>query len=606
MKKSYIILLILLNVGLSNVLYAQDSLLIDSLSNNTETINKAATHNSVTFEKGRLIVKQEGSVKSFPGWVTILPPIIAIIMAFVFKEVISSLFLGILSGAFILNGCSFTLFFKSLFAVFDTYIVNAINDSSHVSVILFSLLIGGIVAIISRNGGMNGIVNLLTPYANNKVRGQLITWFMGLLIFFDDYANTLVVGNTLRPVTDKLKVSREKLSYIVDSTAAPIAAIAFITTWIGAELGFIEQAIELINSNSSTPSINLTAYSVFLQSLSFAFYPTLTIGFILMIILMKRDFGPMLKAEQRAETTGKVADHGEERGVSEVDDALKALNPVSGSGQKAFNAIIPILALIITVIVALFITGNDETIWSDDSMSFTRKLSAIVGNADSYVSLIWGSAAGVIMALLLTISQKIMTISASFETLIDGFKIMVPALTILILAWSLGSLTGDLNTADYLSLVFTDRISPYWFAEITFILAAITAFSTGSSWGTMTILYPLVLPLCWNICAAAGIPFEDTQSIFFNTVSVVLAGAVFGDHCSPISDTTILSSMATATPHMDHVKTQLPYAVMVALVSVFICSKMAGAGFPASINFLTGFIVLFLIIRFFGKKLNYN
>ncbi|NNM16843.1 MAG: Na+/H+ antiporter NhaC family protein, partial [Bacteroidia bacterium] len=502
-----------------------------------------------------------------------------------------------------LNGLSFSNFFKSLFAVFDTYILNAINDSSHVSVIIFSLLIGGIVAIISRNGGMKGIVNILTPYANNSVRGQLITWFMGLLIFFDDYANTLVVGNTLRPVTDKLNISREKLSYIVDSTAAPIAAVAFITTWIGAELGFIDQALDIINKDTTNASINLTPYSVFLKSLSYSFYPLLTICFILMVILLKRDFGPMYKAENRARTTGQVLENATERGHTEVDDALKALNPVQNSGEKAWNATLPIITLIGTVIAALFITGSDESIWADESLSLSRKLSTIIGNADSYVALIWGSAAGVMVAVLLTVTQKIMKISAVFETLLDGFKTMIPAITILILAWSIGNLTGDLNTADYLAAVFTDKISPYWFAEITFILAAITAFSTGTSWGTMTILYPLVLPLCWNVCTAAGIPVEDMQNIFFNTVSVVLAGAVFGDHCSPLSDTTILSSMATSTPHMDHVKTQIPYAIVVAVVSVFICSKMSGAGIPAIFNFLTGLIVLFLIIRFFGKKL---
>lgn len=583
---------------------AQTKVISDSSSVAVEQNEKYDNLHSVEFINGKLIVTKNGLVKEFPGWLTVLPPVLAILMAFVFKEVISSLFVGILTGAFIFNGLSFKEFFNSLFAVFDTYILNAINNASHVSVILFSLLIGGIVAIISRNGGMKGIVNILTPYANNSVRGQLITWFMGLLIFFDDYANTLVVGNTLRPVTDKLNISREKLSYIVDSTAAPIAAIALVTTWIGAELGFIEQALDLINSNGAV--IKLTPYAVFLKSLSYSFYPILTICFILMIILLKRDIGPMHSAEVRARTTGQVVKGSMNRGLKEVDDALRELDPVAKSGEKALNAILPILTLIITVVVALFITGSDEEILNNESTSFSKKLSTIIGNADSYVALIWGSAAGVIVAALLTVSQKIMSITATFETLLDGFKTMVPAITILILAWALGNTTGDLKTADYLTLVFSDKISPYWFAEITFILAAITAFSTGSSWGTMTILYPLVLPLCWNISSTAGIPMDDMQSIFFNTVSVVLAGAVFGDHCSPLSDTTILSSMATATPHMDHVKTQLPYAVIVATVSVFICSRMAGAGIPTIFNYLAGLLVLFIIIRFFGKKLTHT
>lgn len=600
MKKYLLFLFLVLN----QFTFAQDTISVDSATETgieVKTVDQEAA--AFRIDSGIIYFTYADEERSMPAWLTILPPLIAILMALLFKEVISALFVGIFSGVLLLMGFTFKNLFVGFLTVIDTYIIGAINDSSHISVIVFSILIGGMVAIISRNGGMKGIVNGLSKYADTPVMGQFITWFLGIIIFFDDYANTLVVGNTMRPVTDKLRISREKLSYIVDSTAAPVAAIAFITTWIGAELGFIEQAIEAVNADPETINISESAYSVFLNSLQFSFYPVLTLIFIVMLIYSRRDFGPMLKAENRARLTGQVVNNREGRGESEEDDAMKTLEPVSGIKFKPINALLPVLTLIFTVVAGLFLTGYESEIWNDPNHSFGRKLSITVGNADSYKALIWASAAGVVVALLLTISQKIMTVTKTFETLIDGFKTMVPAITILILAWALGKITEDIHTAGFLSYILSDTISPYWIAELTFLLAAITAFSTGTSWGTMTILYPIVLPLTWSIGHEAGLPEEEIYRIFYNVVSVVLAGAVFGDHCSPISDTTILSSMASACPHIDHVRTQLPYAITVALVSMLVCTKMADFGFGWYITYPTGILILYLIIRFFGKRL---
>jgi len=525
---------------------------------------------------------------SIPLWLSILPPLIAILMALIFREVIISLFAGIWFGALILNGFSLKSLFSSFFEVIDTYIVKALTDSGHISVIAFSMLIGGMVAIISRNGGMLGVVNWLSRYAKSARSTQMITWLLGVGIFFDDYANTLIVGNTMRPVTDRFRISREKLAYIVDSTAAPIAAVAFITTWIGAELGYIEGAIANLD-------IEQSPYSLFLNSLAYSYYPIFTLFFIFCLILYKKDYGAMYKAELRARTTGKVYNVPKDNKDQEVDSSLKALDPVKGVTPKAINALLPILTVIFVTIIGLVISSiNGGWAWNAE-LGFLKNLSEMVGNSDSYVL------AGVTVASVLSLFTKKFKIDHVIETLIDGMKTMLPAICILILAWSLAAITEDLYTANYLTSLIEGNINPFWFPAIVFLLAGLIAFSTGSSWGTMAILYPLVLPTTWTLCLASGYTEAESFPVLYNVISVVLAGSVFGDHCSPISDTTILSSLASNCHHIDHVRTQLPYAVSVAVVSILAGGLFFYIGMPWWLNYLIGFVLLFGVIRVFGK-----
>ncbi|MEM9022885.1 MAG: hypothetical protein AAGB22_04040, partial [Bacteroidota bacterium] len=246
--------------------------------------------------------RAEQTVHPIPAWLSVIPPLLAILMALVFREVLSALFLGIFVGAAII-GCyqeGWLGIFTGLFAVIDTYVLDSLTNSGHQSIGVFSMVIGAVVAVVSRNGGMQGVVNRIAAMANTARSGQLATWILGISIFFDDYANTLVVGNTMRAVTDKLRISREKLSYLVDSTAAPVAAIAFVTTWIGAELGSIEDGI------ADIPEMQGSVYSIFVHSLAYSFYPIFTLAFMLMLVLKNRDFGPMYRAEHRARTTGLV------------------------------------------------------------------------------------------------------------------------------------------------------------------------------------------------------------------------------------------------------------------------------------------------------------
>lgn len=540
--------------------------------------------------------KKTKNVTTIPLWLSIIPPLLAIGMALIFKEVLSSLFFGILSGTLILyiykDGA--LGIFTGFISIIDKYILPQLLDSGHMSIIVFSMVIGGMVTVISKNGGMLGFVNIIAKYARTPKSGQLVTWALGIVIFFDDYANTLVVGNSMRPLTDRLKISREKLAYIVDSTAAPIASIAFVTTWIGAQLGYIDDGIK------SLSGLNETSYTVFLNSLQYAFYPILTIVFMLILILRNKDFGPMHKFEvesrKRKDNEPVITDAGD------ADEEIKSLTPDDSVPQKAYNAVIPILVLVLGTMAGIYYTGISNAELTTD-MGFFKKVSSIVGAADSYVSLLWASLSALIVAIVLTLSQKIMNLEQTTTAMLKGFKFMLNAIMILVLAWALSTLTEQLSTATFITNnLIALNFSPYLIPAITFILAGAVAFSTGSSWSTMAIVYPIMLPATWLLCKELGWDANQSLTIFYNVVSCVLAGAIFGDHCSPISDTTILSSLASSCNHINHVRTQMPYALTVAGISIVMGTIPAAFGIPFYITLPLSIATCWLIINFIGKK----
>lgn len=568
--------------------------------------------------------RADGSVRvqAIPLWLSILPPLVAIILALLFRQVLLALFVGILSGAWIVGGMPFTPYgiLKSLFSVIDHYILGALNSSSHLSVIIFSTMIGGLVAIISRNGGMAGVVNKLAPLAKGPQSTQFVAWLLGVAIFFDDYANSLIVGNTVRPLTDRYHISREKLAYIVDSTAAPISAIAFITTWIGAELNYISDALPSLTGLENPPS----AYSMFLSSLPYSFYSFFTLIFILIIVFTGRDFGAMFKAEHRARTTGRVF---ETEGEALSHDDMEELEPVEGAPRRWINGFLPIITVVLGTLLGLIDTGmqacysalveqghelahngwgvvwnNIQLLESSGDVGAIRKMGILIGNSDSYAALLWASMSAIIVALVLTVGQRIMKMADAIETVVAGFKTMMPALLILILAWALATTTEELSTAEFLTAALGDALSPYMVPVVVFILAALIAFSTGSSWSTMAILYPISIPLCWSISQNAGLPMDTAMELLYNVIAVVLAASVLGDHCSPISDTTILSSLASNCNHIDHVKTQLPYALTVGAVSLTLAYASTAFNLPFLVSFLGGVAILFGIVLLLGKK----
>ena len=555
-------------------------------------------------------------LRRVPLWLSILPPLIAIGLALIFKEVIISLFAGIWVGAFIAGGFRFEFMLgviKSLLTTIDTYIIDSLNDSGHLSVLVFSLMIGGMVAIISRNGGMAGVVQRMTKYATNPRRGQFVTWLLGVAIFFDDYANTLIVGNTMRSVTDRFRISREKLAYIVDSTAAPVASVAFITTWIGAELGYIGDGIDQVEHFAGT-----TPYAVFIESLKYSYYPVLTLAFILFLIYQRRDYGAMWDAEARARSTGMVKRVNEEAaGGSEQED----LDPVPGAPLRARNAAIPVAVVIVMTIVGLVDTGLESlsgdldvpmttndwgAVWGALPGGFFGKLGLTIGAADSYVALLWASMSGVLVAMAMTVGQRIMNIEQTIGSLTAGFKAMFSAVMILTLAWALALTTEELHTATFLVELLGEALNPYFLQPVIFVLSAVVSFSTGSSWSTMAILYPIAIPLTWSVAMFSGWDEPDAAGLLYNVISTVLAASVLGDHCSPISDTTILSSLASDCNHIDHVRTQLPYALTVGAVAMAcgFLSTLLGGGWTVCLSLMAGgLVLLFFVVKLVGRTM---
>ncbi len=534
----------------------------------------------------------EQFIRVIPLWLSVLPPLVAILLALLLREVFAALLIGIFSGTLMIawaksfDGLNIPL--QAFLSIIDELIIPTLSNTNHLSIIIFSMLIGAMVKLISTNGGMQGIVNRISKIAVSSRSGQLATWLMGVSIFFDDYANTLLVGNTMRPITDRLRISREKLAYLVDSTAAPIASIAFITTWIGAELSYIQEGIDGIG-------IEISAYSVFLQSLAYSFYPILTLFFVLLTILSRKEFGPMFWAEKKARLSTNE----------------QALNDKKSEGKKnllqterSYNALIPVSLVIITTVLGLYYTGSQTAVW-DSTIGFWLNISGIIAESNTYQALLWSSSVGVLSALILTISQRIFTLSESIEILIEGLKTMMHAVIILILAWSLAKLTEQLYTASYITGILLQlNLSIFWIPALSFVVAALIAFATGSSWGTMAILYPLMIPATWALGIANGLEDGISYELLLNVISVILAGSVLGDHCSPISDTTIMSSLACSCNHIDHVRTQLPYALIVGFASVFLGTVPAAFGISTWILFPVAMIFLVGVIYFLGKPVS--
>ena len=516
---------------------------------------------------------------STASWTSILPPLVAILIALLFRQVLFALFLGIWSGAFLAGEISFTGIFTSFFTTLSDYIVTATADVSHMSIIIFTLLIGGMVGIITANGGTRGIIKAITRFVRTKEHGQLMTSLMGFIVFFDDYANTMVVGSTMRPLTDRLRISRAKLAYLVDATAAPVATVALVSTWIGAMVGFISDA------QAKMPEFNEASYSVFINSLPYNFYAFFTILFVLLIAWSGRDFATMLKARIRL----YQAKHNPELDTYDLYTERIQESEKDEKVSHWTNAAIPIVVLVVGTITGLVVTGEGSTVQE------------IIETADSYKGLLWGSLLAVVAAIAITLSRGLLKIDTMLDGMKEGMHTMFDGLLILVLAWALSAITVELGTADFLVSVFGDVLNPYWLPAIVLFLSALTAFATGSSWGTMGILMPLVVPLSWEIGVNSGLDSAMIGEIIYANVSAVLGGSVWGDHCSPISDTTILSSIATQCDHVEHVNTQLPYAMIVGTISVLAMIGVLVMGVPWWVVYPLGVLAIVAIIFRFGK-----
>jgi Na+/H+ antiporter NhaC len=527
-----------------------------------------------------------------PGWASLVPPLVAIVLALLFREVVTALFAGVWLGALMVAGWNPI---TATWRLIDQFIVPALGDvdGGHTQIVVFSLLLGGMVGIIARNGGTMGIVEAVAPLARSARRGKLAAWAAGLAIFFDDYANTLIVGNTMRPITDRLKVSREKLAYLVDSTAAPVAAIIPISTWVGYEISLIADGLRIAAQQNPEHAATLggaSPFAIFIETIPYRFYPLLALFFVFLTSVMDRDVGPMAAAEKRAAAGGGLYRPGAQLAA---DTSSHLMEPKPGLRHRWWNAAVPVLTVVVVVLWGLLVTGRSE-VGPDAS------LMDVFGAADPFVTLLWGSLAGCLAAIGLSAGQRMLTVTEGIDAGVAGMRAMMIAMIILVLAWSLGSVTQEIGTAQYLSQLLTGRVALHLVPVIVFVTAAAMSFATGTSWGTMAILLPLVIPLTVSMGGDAGFDGGAHYSILLGSISSVLAGAIFGDHCSPISDTTVLSSTASACDHVDHVRTQLPYALLVAGVGMIFGDIGTAYGLPIWVALSGSGVALYLILRIFG------
>ena len=528
------------------------------------------------------------------GIFTLIPPIVAILLAFITKNVVISLFIGVLSGGFILNLTGFNVFgaLTQAFLDFINRALNSLSDPWNAGIVMQVLVIGGVINLVAKMGGAKAIAEALAKKAKTAKSAQLITWFLGICVFFDDYANSLIVGPIMRPVADKMKISRERLAFIIDATAAPIAGLAIISTWIGLEVSLISEGFESIGVEAS-------GFGVFLQTIPYRFYNILILAFIVITIITLREFGPMRKAEISAR---KLKDLTNEE-IAVTSSHMDELEPKEGVKLSIWNAIVPIGALIISAIVAFYYSGYSSIMAGDDiaikaivtnsPLSF-KAILEVFAASDASIALLQSAIFSTVVAIVMAVWKKIFTISEAIEVWIDGMKGLIITAVILILAWSLGSVIKELGAAEYLVEALNGAIPAFLLPSLIFILGAIISFSTGSAYGTMSILMPLAIPLAYKI--------NPEMSFVIVSTSAVLTGAIFGDHCSPISDTTILSSMGAGCSHINHVKTQMWYALFVAAITILFGYIPAGFGLPIYIVLPMSCVALFIGVMIFGKK----
>lgn len=531
------------------------------------------------------------------GLLTILPPLVAIALAFITKNVVISLFLGTLSGCFLLqiSGNNIIYAIVNSFLDFVQRALNSLADPWNAGIVLQVMVIGGVISLVSKMGGAKAIAEALAKRAKTPRSAQLITWLLGILVFFDDYANSLIVGPIMKPVADKMKISREKLSFIIDATAAPIAGIMIISTWIGLEVGLIKDGFESIGQSAD-------AFGVFLNTIPYRFYNILILIFVVATSYFLRDFGPMRKAEIKARK-GKISETNKEIALDKA--AEDEMAPKEGVKLSIWNAIIPIGALMISALISFYYSGYTsimggedaalQAIMTNSTMSFTAIREAFSAS-DASVALFQSALFASIVAIAMGVGKKIFTFSEAVDVWVDGMKGLIITGVILILAWSLSSVIKELGTAAFLVQMLSNSVPKFLLPSIIFILGAVISFATGTAYGTMGILMPLAIPLSYSISPDFGYVVIST--------SAVLTGAIFGDHCSPISDTTIMSSMGAGCHHIDHVKTQMPYALTVAAITVICGYIPAGLGISVWIVLPIAAIVTCGVVYFVGKPVD--
>ena len=502
--------------------------------------------------------QQFSKTQRLGDWRSLLPPLIALLIALSLKRIVLALSCAVLGGAAVMNGSLLTAMWIEVKAFLggllslvgvnaidgNGYLGGVISDSFNLQILGFTLALVGLVAVVNRMGGTQGLVNALSRFAKGPRSAQGVTCAMGTAIFFDDYANTVVVGTTARSLTDRYRVSREKLAYIVDSTSAPVAGIAIISTWIGYEVGLFDDLLGTLNGVPGMPS---SGYELFFAILPFRFYCILALVFVVLNAATGRDYGPMYRAEKRSRSGGSL---GAIKADSQSEDQDRFAR--DDIPKRAMNAVIPIGSVLLSILACIIYIGRDAA--NADLGTLLGWQHAFEAAADHIQTILLGSALlGSVIAILLGVVQKLVTLGEAFRAYRSGMKTLSEAAAILILAWAIKNVCDDLGTGLALVALVGDGFPSIALPFVIFVLSGLVAFSTGSSWATMALVLPIAAPLSATL--------SGETLVVFACLAAVLDGAIWGDHCSPISDTTILSSTSTACPHLEHVRTQVPYAV---------------------------------------------
>lgn len=475
------------------------------------------------------------------GAISLVPPLLAIVLAIVTRKPILSLFLGIWSGGVI---------FTANHGVVQTldWLVSSIGESTfNAKIMLIVLFLGAGVALIWRLGGAAAIANAVTSRLDSQRKVGVATWLFGMIWFFDDYSNTAIVGTTMSEISDEVQISREKLAYIIDSTAAPVATFG-ISSWVAYQLSMIREGYNAAGVSVEAGEVP-GAFALFLQSIPFNMYCLFAVAMVGIIVISKRDFGEMLDAEHRSATEGKLL----RDGSNPLQSAEDSLGEILTDSPKLRYFVVPTLSLMAVVIGGAAYTGVNA---SDPGAGPFE----IAGNAAFVDALLWGTFTLVAVALIMGIASGIANLDEAMETVIDGFSMMLTALTILVMAWTIGTVTTALGTGIYVTNIAENFVTPTMLPVVVLMASAFIAFSTGTSWGTMAIVTPIAVPLAWSVGGA-------TPELLPVAIGTIFSGAIFGDHCSPISDTTILSSTFTGSDLIDHVRTQVYYATTVLIVA---------------------------------------
>lgn len=519
-------------------------------------------------------------------WYSILPPVLAVGLALLTRKIFLSLMIAVFSGGmlatFYTNSASHNYFTQG-----PNYLWGSVSDSTNLQILLFVVVVLSMITVLIRSGGLRALILFLAKFAKGPRSTQIVTALSGFLLFIDDYANTMFIGSTMRPITDENRISREKLAFLVDATSAPVAGLAIVSTWIGYEVGLFGKAAEGLG-------IPLDGYAIFIDALSFRFYCILMILFVLINVLTGRDFGLMKKAQDRAREKGQLLDPSSQPMTSWAYQKIEAHPQAKLS---VLTAILPIGAIFIYLLAGLWLDGGGAGFYAQDRsafLSFSVWREVLSQSENSVSIMLYASLLGWILASSLSVARAGVSFFEMLKAAFLGAKASLIPCAILVLAWSLKSACDDLQTGLFLVNAIGDSISPYFFPAMVFVVSGLTAFATGTSWGTMGILIPVTAPIAFQLDGGA---YGLVSMMCFGAV---LDGSILGDHCSPISDTTIMSSISSACDPIDHVRTQMPYSLFVGFLALLFGYLPAAYGVPSWVGISLGSLVILGVFLFYS------